>query len=96
MRQMRPRARWITRRRTGGVARVLVGARFQIGHLALQFSDGGLQRHHLIPEERDLALQENDVGLGDRREGGPNLRRQCRLFVHVGILVPTRPSAYPV
>jgi hypothetical protein len=68
-----PRTRRVARRRAGGVAGVLMGARLEVGNLPLELGDRRLQRRHLIAEERDLALQERDVGLGYRREGGPHL-----------------------
>lgn len=73
-----------------------MGARLQVTNLTLELDDGRLQRRHLIAKERDLALQESDVGLGDRPEGGSHLRRQCLLLVHAKIPAPARPSAYPL
>jgi hypothetical protein len=72
--EMRPRAGRGTRRRPGGVAGVLVGARLEVGDLALQLADRRLQCRRLITQERDLAVQKGNVGPDDRWEGGPNLR----------------------
>jgi len=60
----------VARRRTGRVPGVLVRACVGGGHLALQLGDRRLQCRHPIGEERDLAFQETDVGLDNRREGG--------------------------
>jgi hypothetical protein len=62
--EVRPRAGRIARRRARGIAGVLVGAGLEVGHLALQLGDRRLQHRRLIAEERNLAFQERNVGLG--------------------------------
>jgi hypothetical protein len=84
--EMGTRARWVARR----------GARPGLGQLSFQLGDCRLQRGHLIAQERNLALQEPDVGLGYRREGGPQFGGQGRLRVHGVILAPAHPPAYPL